>query len=404
MRKRLLLLVLSVAGCAPAPEAVQTVAPPLSEAHVSGRLPDALCTPPAPLGRARQLPGGQVSPPVPLPPPPPESTAFLPTPEPVLTGTGDPRLDAYLKQILLEGGPRWRPFLLRAFAPVRARPQILHAHQVLDPPAVPADYVRRYLTPARIAEGRRLYAELRGKRLLAGEQRVPLEVLLALWGTMSDYGREPPPFDLVEVLAHLGACGRLPHQGRFSIYEAVQILAQGAVPREKAKAYADGRIGQVRWLTDQYLSWAADGDGDGKADVWTNRADILANFNLRGWEGDAPILVEVKRPAFDRSDPAQRRMAEALARGGRNIGVILLQRADGRPWPEQARSWGGSYAEPFGPAGPAYFLTRNHTPVNSANPFRPRYWNDENDPGFGIAVGLLAEAIAGRPIPTRPLP
>jgi hypothetical protein len=96
-------------------------------------------------------------------------------------------------------------------------------------------------------------------------------------------------------------------------------------------------------------------------------------------------------------------MAEAVERGGRNVPATLLKRADGQPWPDEARSWGGSYVEPFGPGGPAFFLTRNHTPVNYMNPFKPRYWDDHGDPGFGIAVGLLAEAIAGRPDPRRPI-
>jgi membrane-bound lytic murein transglycosylase B len=233
---------------------------------------------------------------------------------------------------------------------------------------------------------------------------VPLEVMLALWGALSDYGRQPPPFDMVETLAHLGACGRAPHGQPFAIFEAVQILATSGVPRDIATAYPEGRTGQVRWLPDQYLSWGKDGDGDGIVDPWTSRADIFANLNLPGWEGDAPILVEVKRPVFDRNDPAQRRMAQAFERGAGNLGTALLQRADGKPWSEAARSWGGSYVEPFGPVGPAYFLSRNHQPVNYANPFRARYWNAEADPGFGIAVGLLAEAIAARGGPPRPLP
>jgi membrane-bound lytic murein transglycosylase B len=407
MRKPVLLLALLSAACAPA-EPVQRPgnAARETQAHGTGRLPDALCTPPAPPQSVR-LPQGAFlppsTPPPPVPPPPPGAAAFLLGPEPVLTGTGDERLDAYLKDILEQGGPGWRPYLLRAFAPVRARPAILHAHRDLGAPMTAADYVRRYVTPGRIAEGRRLYAELQGTKLFRGEQRVPLEVMLALWGVMSDYGRQPPLFDMIEVLAHAGACGRAPNQQPFAIFEAVQILAEGRVPREVAKAYPEGRIGQVRWLTDQYLSWGKDGDGDGVVDVWTNRADILANLNLPGWEGGAPVLVEVKRPAFDRADPAQRRMAQAIELGGRNVGVSLLERADGRPWPAEARSWGGSYVEPFGMDGPAYFLSRNHMPVNYLNPFRPRYWNAEEDPGFGISVGLLADAIAGRPGPTRPI-
>lgn len=343
------------------------------------------------------------TPPPPVPPPPPNAPAYLVGPEPVLQSTGDPKLDAYLAHVIREGGPGWRPYLLRAFEGLRAHRALLEASAALDPPCSSADYVSRFVTPERIDVGRRLYAQLQGDPLFKGEQRAPLEVLLALWGVLSDYGANPPRFDMIETLANLGANEKGPGWGYFDIYHAVQMLAEGRIERARAKAYSEGRIGQVRWLPSQYLQWGRDGDGDGKVDIWTSRADILANLDLRGWEGTAPILVEVVRPSFDRSDPRQRRMAEAIERGGPNVPASLLRRADGQPWPESPRSWGGSYVEPFGPTGPAYLLTRNHTPVNHANPLKPRYWDDASDPGFGIAVGLLADAIAGRPGPRRPI-
>ncbi len=73
----------------------------------------------------------------------------------------------------------------------------------------------------------------------------------------------------------------------------------------------------------------------------------------------------------------------------------MFPRPRGGAWPP-ARAWSGRFVEPFGPAGPAYLLTRNFTPVNYRNPSKPRYWNESEDPGFGLP-SRCSPAIAGRP-------
>ena len=151
-----------------------------------------------------------------------------------------------------------------------------------------------------------------------------------------------------------------------------------------------------------YLEWGEDGDGDGRVDVWTDREDILRNFErmLTAWEPGIPLIAEVERPTWMMSDPRQRRMYEAMARGG-GISATYFRRADGALWPEGTH-WGGELIEPAGPDGPAFLVTRNFTPVNYASPWRGRYGPLDNH-DFGLIVGLLAEAIAGRAPPSRPL-
>lgn len=373
MRKLLLPILLAATACVPVAEA-----------------------PPQPAGTVAPLPPS--TPPPPVPPPPPEpGAAFMALPGPALQPTGDPRLDAWLHRALEEGGPGWRPLLLRAFAGVRANPLALQTIEA--EPADPAAFVRRYVTPARIAEGRRLFAGLRGGAPFRGEQSVPTEHLLALWGAYSDYGVDPPPFDMIEAIANAGAHGRGAARTEFQIYHAVRILAEGWVPRSLARAYGDGRIGQVRWLPEQYLESGEDGDGDGRIDIWANRADILRNLQqiLRGMEAGVPVIAEIVPPPPEVLDPS----------GGRfpvrsDIGAMELRRADGQPWGPEWQRQGGRIIAPFGPSGPTFLVTRNFQVLNYASPFRSRYGEPAND-GFALAVALLAERIAGRPPPTRPI-
>jgi membrane-bound lytic murein transglycosylase B len=398
-------LILSACAAAtpgPEPSAQVTEAP---DARRGTRLPDALCPGPAPepVPAAMPNPPGAPpppsTPPPPVPPPPPEGSAWLATPEPVLTGTGDPRLDAWMKRVLREGGSGWRPYLLRAFAPVRSNPAVLEEKRAFRRPATPADYYRQLVTPARIAQGRRLYAELQGRPLPG---KAPLEVRLALWGALSGYGAERPRFDLVEALANLGACGEGPGWSGFAIFKATALLAEGRLDRGRALAWGDGRIGQTRSLLDLYTRFAADGDGDGLADIWTNRADILATLSIPAWEDTQPMIVEVEPPRFDPNDRGQARMDRGM-RTRSGIGATYLKRPGDAPWPAEAARWAGQYVEAYGPSGPAFLLTRNFTPVNYQNPSNALYNRLEDDPGFGLAVALLAEAIAGRPAPSRPI-
>jgi membrane-bound lytic murein transglycosylase B len=339
------------------------------------------------------------TPPPPMPPGPPNAPAYLAGPDPVLVSTGDPRIDAWRSRVFAEGGPGWRPYLLRAFAGVRANPAILASLEE-RPADIPA-YVRRYVTPTRIATGQRLYRELQGQKLFEGEQKVPLEILLALWGVHSDYGANPPRFDMIEALANAGACGKGPHWGSFSIYQAAAMIAEGKVERSKAKAYANGRIGQNRLFTEQYLNWAEDGDGDGKVDIWTNRADILKNLqrhSLMNWESTGSPLVEIQAVTYNANAPNEiRRLRAAVGWEGAH------KRIDGRPWPSAGESvFGWNSAMRLGSDGPTYLVSRDVLAIGYQDPFREAYYGEPAQ-GFGIAVALLAEQIAGRPGPSRPI-
>jgi membrane-bound lytic murein transglycosylase B len=197
----------------------------------------------------------------------------------------------------------------------------------------------------------------------------------------------------------LGAYNLGPAYTYYDFYKLAGLIITGKVERSKAKAFEDGRIGQVQLLPDEWDIWARDGDGDGKVDIWSNRSDIFASLGPIQWERGLPIMVEVERRPFEPTSAAEVRFLRGLKRG--NVSVYMFRRPGGGAWPAEARTWSGRYVEPFGPSGPAFILTRNFTPVNYRNPAKPRYWPENEDPGFGVAVGLLADAIAGRPAPSR---
>lgn len=378
---RALPIALLLAGCAatpaaePQPAAAEPPTPPL------------IAPPPS-------------TPPPPVPPPPPPFPDFLAGPEPVLTTTGDPRVDTFRERIFTEAGSGWRPYLVRLFTGVEANPAIVAANAAIDAPASPAEWVRRSVTPARIAAGRKLYAQLKDNPP-PSPAGTPLEVQLALWGMFSNYGASPPPYDAIQTYLMLGAYGGGPAWTYFDFYRLAELIISGQVDRAKAKAYEDGRLGEVQLLPDEWRILARDGDGDGKVDVWTNRADIFASIGPVEWQAGTPLILEVGRRALDPDDPEEARILYAIQ--SNNVGAYLFPRPGGGTWPSAMANMSGRYVEPFGADGPAYLLTRNFMPVNYRNPTKPRYWNADEDPGFGIAVALLADAIAGRPERSLPI-
>ena len=344
----------------------------------------------------------QATPPPPMPPMPPENPAFLATPEPALASTGDAKIDAYRDRLLADHTSHaWRPYLVRMLAGVRADPKILEEFDRLAAIREPKDYARHYVTPERIRRGRQLYRQLKPGASKPNE--MPLELRLALWGMLADYGATRPQYDALQALLVLGAHGKGGAEYEFQLHHAASQILSGAVPRSKLKAYATGKLGQTHTPAARFPDWARDGNGDGRIDIWSNRADVLATIGGNSWEGYAgiPVAVPVKVPNFDPSDPRESRMLQALG-GSPNVPPGILERWDGRAWTPEERGHGSTYLPAFVEGGPAYVMLRPAWPVNSHDPILPMYAGSDQNMGFALAASLLADAIAGRPLPPLP--
>ncbi len=339
------------------------------------------------------------TPPPPMPPMPPENAAFLSTPEPVLETTGDPKVDAFRDGLMRTeiGGNVWKSYLTRLLAGVRADPAIIANFDRLAAIREPADYVRYYVTPERVRRGRQLFRQM---KVTAKPGEMPPEVRLALWGMLADYGARKPRYDALQALLMLGAYGRAQPGYSFPIHHAASLVVSGTVPRARLRSYETGLLGQAQIAPDRFETSARDGNGDGRADIWTNRADILASMNVGDWSQypGLPIYVAVKPARFNLADRGEARKARSVEQPY-NVPTGILQRWDGKPWTAAQRNWSGSYLEPFGADGPAALMLLPAWPVNSRNPARPRYFNEQEDMGFALAAGILADAIAGRPTP-----
>jgi membrane-bound lytic murein transglycosylase B len=162
-------------------------------------------------------------------------------------------------------------------------------------------YVKQRVTRSVIRTAR--LAKRRHATLLARIQKkygVPPEVVVAVWGLESNFGRfsgTRPTIQALSTLAWEGRRGQLFHG---ELLAALGILDRGEVNLARLKGSWAGAMGQVQFLPSSYVRFAQDFDGDGRKDIWRSQPDVFASIAnyLResGWVPGRRWGVPVKLP------------------------------------------------------------------------------------------------------------
>ena len=256
-----------------------------------------------------------------------------------------------------------------------------------------APYRVQHVDAARITRGRAAYARARG-RLASIERQtgVPEEIMVAIWGHETNYGAYTVNFDLLRSLASLAYEGRRRDLFAGEFIAGLKMLDRG-VTREQLKGSWAGATGNPQFLPSIYLRLARDGDGDGRADIWSSEADTLASianyFTNAGWRPGQPWGVAVTVPAgLDRSGLANKlvspRCPRVFARHSRWRTIAEWRALGISPqgrWP--ADDVQATLLEPDGPGATAYLLTGNYRVILD--------YNCSNF--YALSVGLLADAV-----------
>jgi membrane-bound lytic murein transglycosylase B len=262
-----------------------------------------------------------------------------------------------------------------------------------NPPFAP--YRARHVTPALIANGQRHYAaNLTRLREIGRRYGVTPSVLVAIWGHETSYGAVTGNFDLLNSLASLAYDGRRRQLFSDEFVAALKMIDRG-VPRSRLKGSWAGATGYPQFLPSVWLRLGADGDGDGRSDIWRSEPDAFASIanylSNAGWRPGVPWGLAVRVPAgFDRSRirsnlraPRCPRVFERHSRWltigeWRRLGVV----AQYGGWPSETEM--ASLIEPDGPGATAYLLTTNYRTILD--------YNCSNF--YALSVVLLADAIA----------
>jgi len=241
-------------------------------------------------------------------------------------------------------------------------------------------FLEKVVTQQKINDGRAALAE--NQALLSRvHQRFNVQprFIVALWAVESDFGRTMGNYSVVSALATLAFEGRRAAYFRPELIAALRIIDQGHVRTEAMLGSWAGAMGQCQFMPSTFLSYAVDFDGDGRRDIWNNRADVLgsiANYiGQLGWRGDQgwgrSVVVppnfdtkmtglEVRRPTADWSRMGVR-TADASPLSGVDASLVM----------------------PDGGGGPALLVYDNFRTIMK--------WNKSTY--FAAAVGMLADGI-----------
>jgi len=245
------------------------------------------------------------------------------------------------------------------------------------------EYLDKVVTEQRMESARRELAE--NRVLLDGIWRrfsVEPRFIVALWGIESDFGRVMGNYAVASALATLAYDGRRSSYFRGELISALRIIDQGHIRADNMMGSWAGAMGQCQFMPSTFLGYAVDYDGDGRRDIWNDRADVLAsiaNYVARlGWRGGegwgrAVMLpagfdvrysgLEIKRPTGEWS---------RLGVRGVDAGPLL------------GREGEASLVVPDGAGGRAFLVYDNFRTIMR--------WNKSTY--FAAAVGYLADSMA----------
>jgi lytic murein transglycosylase len=249
----------------------------------------------------------------------------------------------------------------------------------------PGQYLREATFQRLAAQGQQLAAQY--KSALAHIEKqfgVPGNVVLAIWGRETDYGREHDGLDAIRVLATQAYTGKRKDFFRNEFLYALKMLQDG-VPRNDLRSSWGGAMGLTQFLPSEYYKFAVDLDGNGRADIWRSVPDALASaakqLKDKGWRTGEPWAMEVRVPATvdcTLAEPSHTMpIGEWLKRG--------YVPANGRKVKPAELAIEASLLLPEGTYGPGFLTPKNYYVLKDYN------YSDL----YVLFVGHLADRIAG---------
>jgi membrane-bound lytic murein transglycosylase B len=294
-------------------------------------------------------------------------------------------LDGVRREALAQGiGEATLKAAFRDLAPIpriieldRSQPEFTLTYQ---------EYLDRVVPQARIDRGR---GEVAANRALldrvAAKYGVPVNVIVALWAVESDFGRKMGEFPVVAALATLAYDGRRSKFFRKELMDALHILDEGHITPELMLGSWAGAMGQNQFMPSSFRAFAVDQDGDGRRDIWTDRADVFASIanyiSKSGWRHELTWGQAVRLPAKLSAAAGDGKDKKTVAEWQR-LGV---RSASGKPL--DADTLKAGIVMPAGADGPAFLVYDNYEAILRWN--RSHY--------FASAVGLLADQIGEAP-------
>lgn len=246
------------------------------------------------------------------------------------------------------------------------------------------EYIPRAVPDRKVKQAKELYKEHYAELSRIGEEYgVQPRFIVALWGVESNFGRFTGNYPVIDALSTMAYDGRREDFFRKETMAALQILEQGHIAVEDFKGSWAGAMGQCQFMPSSFLSFAADGNGDGKKDIWNTEADVFASaanyLSQSGWNDTYTWGRQVKLPkGFDMNLEGRVEGKEKTLAQWNQLGIT---RYDGSALPQvNVNAW---LTAPDNANGRVYLVYNNYNVLMKWN--RSYY--------FALAVSHLADRI-----------
>lgn len=291
-----------------------------------------------------------------------------------------------LKQEAREKGIS-EPILEAAFQNVEHKPRAVKADRNQPEKRLTLDeYIPRAVPDWKVKQANELYKKhYDDLQRIGDEYGVQPRFIVALWGVESNFGKFTGGYSVIDALATMAYDGRREAFFRAETMAALTILDEGHILPQNMKGSWAGAMGQCQFMPSSFIAFAADGNGDGKKDIWNTKADVFAStanyLSQSGWNDTYTWGRQVKVPKDINKDLEGRGADKAkYLQEWSNLGIT---RYDGRPLPvldEDIHAW---LIMPDDEAGRTYLVYNNYNVLMKWN--RSYY--------FALAVSHLADRI-----------
>lgn len=204
------------------------------------------------------------------------------------------------------------------------------------------EYRPIFIQPLRVNNGIAFWKEHQ-QTLARAEQvyGVPAEVIVAIIGVETNYGRNMGSYEVLDALSTLAF--DYPPRAPFFRSELENYLVltreHGQSPFRFKGSYA-GAMGYGQFMPSSYRNFAVDFSGDGFADIWNNPTDAIgsvANYFVKhGWQSGKPVIVPAQlsgaRDAIKFNDitPPKVTLAEWKKQGISSSAALAEKKLDGK--------------------------------------------------------------------------
>lgn len=247
------------------------------------------------------------------------------------------------------------------------------------------EYLDSAVSDTRIENGRAMLAQHAAVlRQIEARYGVDKEVVVAVWGMESNYGKNRGTTQIIPALATLAYDGR---RGAFfaeQLIAALKIIQAGDTDPAHLTGSWAGAMGHTQFIPTSYLAYAVDFTGDGRRDIWSdNPADALAStaayLARSGWRSGQPWGVEVQLPPGFNYGLAGKKVKKSPVEWA----ALGVRAASGGTVPDHGAA---SILLPAGSKGVAFMIFGNFTAISRYN----------SADAYVIGVGHLSDRLKGK--------